>query len=479
MENFSNDMPVEEFREVAHQSIDWICTYFQSLEDFPVVSQVTPGWVKNQIPSTPPENGIPFGKIFDGLEQFVLPGLTHWNHPNFMAYFNSTASLPGVLAELFTASFNANGMLWKTSPVFTEMEERMIEWYKSLLSISPDFSGIIYDTASISTMHAIAAARQKIYGTDIKNKGFVKGNLPAIHLYTSEHAHSSVEKAAIALGLGLDSVIKISCDENFSMDVNQLEETIEQDIRKGIIPFCVVATIGTTSVTSIDPVEEINLICKRFNMWLHIDAAYAGSAAILPEMSFIMNGAEKSDSIVFNPHKWMFHPIDISILFIKNRSILKEAFDLLPEYLKTNDTDVDNLMDYGVQLGRRFRSLKSWFIINYFGKNGLIKIIREHIRLAHLLEELVKQSSYFEIMAPINFSTVCLRYNPGGLIDDELNLINLQIMNKINSEGKAFISHTKINNKLMLRIAISGINTQEKNVLLVWELLKTHSQNLE
>lgn len=468
------DMPSDEFKKLANESIDWICKYFDNLENFPVVSQVKPNWVKEQIPTTAPENPENFDNIFDDLENIILPGLTHWNHPNFMAYFNSTSAKPGILAELFTASFNVNGMLWKTSPAFTELEERMVGWFRNLLNLPEDFWGLFYDTASISVMHAIAAARHNVYGDDFRNKGYVGAKLPQIILYTSVYAHSSVEKAAITLGIGLDNVRLISCDDNFSMNVNELEEKINEDIKSGYLPFCIVATAGTTSVTSVDPIEDIVLLAKRYKIWLHIDAAYGGSAAILPEMQHLFKGWEDADSIVFNPHKWMFHPIDISVLFTKHKNILKQAFSLIPEYLITKDSDVDNLMDYGVQLGRRFRALKPWFIFRYFGTEKIRTIIREHIRLAKELEIKISNTPHFEIKAPVLFSTVCFRYNPGGLTEDELNNLNMQLMYKINESGFAFISHTKIGTEVILRIAISGLNTTEKHVNFVWELIQSN-----
>jgi aromatic-L-amino-acid decarboxylase len=396
-----------------------------------------------------------------------MKGITHWNHPKFMAYFNSTSSGPGILAELVSASLNVNGMLWKTSPSATELEEVTLNWFREMLQLPPDFWGIIYDTASVSTMHAVAAARENISSLNIRELGMSgRRDLPQLRLYTSEHSHSSIEKAAVTLGIGLDGVRKIPVDENFKMIPSELAKAIEEDKVAGILPFCAVATVGTTSTTSIDPVDEIADICRKENIWLHVDAAYGGTAALLPEMRCILNGIEKADSIVVNPHKWMFTPIDLSIFFTNKPDVLKQAFSIVPEYLKTSeDSVVKNYMDYGVQLGRRFRSLKLWFIIRYFGTEGIRERIRNHIRMSGEFAEWVDNNPVLERCAPAPLSTVCFRAKPEGIEDeDKLNALNEKLMNSINSTGSLFLTHTKLNGKFVIRLVIASIRMSDRHV---------------
>ena len=332
--------------------------------------------------------------------------------------------------------------------------------------------GIIYDTASVSSLHAIACAREKL-GFDIREKGLAGNNLPKLRLYCSEHAHSSIEKGAITLGIGREGVKKIGCDSEFRIIPELLRTVIRKDKEDGVMPFCVVATIGTTSTTSIDPIRAIGEICKEENLWLHVDSAHAGTAAIVPEMKYILDGIEYADSIVVNPHKWMFVPVDCSILYVKESEILKRAFSLNPEYLKTKvDAEVTNYNDYGVQLGRRFRSLKLWFVIKYFGAEGLAGIIRSNIETANKFKQLVQQDSDFELMAPVPFSTICFRYKPTGYLGD-LNELNSNLMEEINKTGKILLSHTKLNGNFVIRLVVSGIRTEEKHVLEAWKIIKS------
>lgn len=471
------DMPVNDFREYAHEMADWIADYLGNIENYPVVPDLQPGDIKSKLPNSPPEKGEAFDHIFPDLDKIILPGITHWNHPNFMAYFNSTSSGPGILAEFLTAAFNVNGMLWKTCPAATELEEITINWFRQMLGLPEKFWGIIYDTASVSTLHAIAAARENINGYNFREKGFVLGNMPPLRLYTSEFAHSSVEKAAIMLGLGLEGVKKIKCNERFEMLTRELEKNIVEDTQNGWLPFCVVGTVGTTSVTSIDPIEEIAEICKKYNLWLHVDAAYGGSAAIVPEKRNILKGVEFADSLVYNPHKWLFHPIDISVLFTTQKDILKRAFSLIPEYLKTNEDDsVDNLMDYGIQLGRRFRALKPWFIIRYFGIDGLTEILREHLHLAKMFQSFIEDSPDFELMAPVTLSTVCFRARAPKEVD--INNFNKELLDKINSTGKLLLTQTKIGDRFIIRLVVSGIHTKQIHVENAWQLINSSFQEL-
>lgn len=461
----SGDMPPEEFRRLGHQLIDWIADYLKDIEKYPVLPDIAPGEIKKQVSQTPPEKGEPLENVFKDIDKIIMPGMTHWNHPDFMAYFNSTSSGPGILAELLSAAFNVNGMLWKTCPSSTELEEMMLNWFRQMLDFPEDFWGIIYDTASVSSMHAIAAAREQVK-LEIRKKGMAgRDDIPRIRLYCSEHAHSSIDKAAITLGIGMEGIHKIPVDNEFRMKPAKLKEAIDEDKRNGCLPFCVIATVGTTSTTSIDPVDEIAEICNKENIWLHVDAAYAGVTAIIPGMRYIFKGIEKADSIVVNPHKWMFTPIDLSAFYTRKPEVLKQAFSLVAEYLKTSeDTSVENYMDYGIQLGRRFRSLKLWFIIRYFGVEGIRSRIKEHMRLAENFADWIDRHSNFERMAPTPFATVCFRAKPVGMKEEELNDFNEKLLNSINSTGKLFLSHTKLNDKFVIRISIGSIRVEQRHV---------------
>jgi aromatic-L-amino-acid/L-tryptophan decarboxylase len=496
--NTLGDMPVEEFKKYGYMVIDWIADYLKEIEKYPVLPNIKPGDIKSRIPLQPPQKGESFDNIIRDVNEIILPGVTHWNHPNFMAYFNSTSSSPGILAEMFSAAFNVNGMLWKTSPAATELEEVTLNWFRQMLGFPEEFWGIIYDTASVSSMHAIAAAREQASQFLFREKGMAgRSDVPRLRLYCSDQAHSSIEKGAIALGIGMEGIRKIPVDEKFRMIPDELEKAIKEDKSNGWFPFCVVATVGTTSSTSIDSIDQIGDICNKENLsaglvtaksgksgqagiWLHVDAAYGGVAAVLPEMRYIFKGIEKADSIVVNPHKWMFTPIDLSVFFTKKPEVLKRAFSLVAEYLKTQESDsVQNYMDYGIQLGRRFRSLKLWFIIRYFGVEGIANRIKEHLSLAQYLKKEIEKDKNFEIMAPVPFSVVCFRFHPEQINDEKkVDEMNEKLMNEVNATGKIFISHTKLNNKFVLRIAISGLRTEKKHVDKAWDLIVKKSVDM-
>ncbi|MFC2133054.1 pyridoxal phosphate-dependent decarboxylase family protein [Bacteroidota bacterium] len=481
MKNYnSGDMPPEEFRKYGHQLVDWIADYLKNIDNIPVLPGIKPGDIKSKLPGSPPEKGESMENILADIDPVIMPGMTHWSHPNFMAYFNSTASGPGILAELLTAAFNINGMNWKSCPSATELEQVTLSWLRQMLGIPETFWGIIYDTASVSTMHALACAREQV-NLNLREIGMTgRGDLPRLRLYTSEHTHSSIEKGALTLGIGLEGIRKIPVDENFAMLPGELEKAIEEDKKNGWLPFCTVATVGTTSTTSIDPVEKIAEICNKEKMWLHVDAAHAGIAAIIPEMQHILKGVERADSLVVNPHKWMFTPIDLSVLYTTKPDILRRAFSLVAEYLKTDeDRIVENYMDYGIQLGRRFRSLKLWFIIRYFGKEGLSERIREHLRLGKLFADWIDEHPQFERAAPTPFSTICFRAIPDGIKnEDELNRLNEKLMNSVNATGGVFLTHTKLNGKFVIRLVISGVRTEERHVEKAWSLLKNELKSL-
>ena len=472
------DMSVEEFRRFGHELIDWIAEYFEHIENLPVLSQIQPGDLKAQLPNSPPQQGEGMEKIIADLDKLIVPALTHWCHPAFYAYFATSTSGPGILGELLTAAFDNKAMLWRTSPASTELEDVALDWLRQMMGLDEGMSGIIYDTASVSSMHAIAAAREGVE-KKVREEGMSgRPDLPLLRVYVSEQAHSSIEKGVITLGLGQRGLRKIATDSDFRMDPNALAAAIEEDKRDGFIPFCVVATVGTTSTSSIDPVPDIVPICERHAMWLHVDAAYAGSAALVPELRHILSGCDRADSLVVNPHKWLFTPFDLSVLYCRHMDLLRRAFSLVPEYLRTPEQEkVRNGSDYGIQLGRRFRALKLWMVIRYFGQEGLAARIREHCRLAKLFASWIEESSDWELLAPVPLALVCFRACPtrGPEIESEhdhrLDVLNETIMHAVNKTGKALLSHTKLNNKLTLRLSIGNIRTTERHVREVWDLL--------
>jgi aromatic-L-amino-acid decarboxylase len=464
------DMPAEDFRRHGYAIIDFIADYFERIEEFPVLSQIEPDSLRNSLPRSAPERGEDFSDIFADVEKHILPAVTHWNHPNFHGLFSTSTSSVGVFGEMITAAFDMKAMLWRTSPASTELEDVVLDWLQQMMDLPEHFEGIIYDTASVSTMHAIAAAREKA-GLNIRKDGMSgRTDLPLLRVYCSEHVHSSIDKAVITLGMGTRSLRKIACNERFEMIPEALADAIDEDIDDGYLPICVIPTVGTTSTSSVDPVDAVADICEKYGLWLHVDTAYAGSTAIVPEFREYFKGCERADSIVVNPHKWLFTPFDLSVLYCKDLNILKQAFSLVPEYLKTSDeSTVKNGMDYGIQLGRRFRALKLWFVIRYFGREGLTARLREHCRLARLFASWVEASPNFEMMAPVPFALVCFRACPKGV--EDLNGLNERIMNEINASGDAYLSHTKLNGKFTLRLSVGSIRVEERHLRKVWELL--------
>jgi len=463
-------MNKEDFRRFGHELIDWIADYFERIDDLPVLAAIEPGDLKAQLPATPPEQGEPMEQIIADVDRLIVPALTHWSHPSFFAYFATSTSAPGIFGELLTAAFDNKAMLWRTSPASTELEEVTLDWLRQMMGLDRGMIGIIYDTASVSSMHAIAAAREGVEKRVREDGMSGRPDLPLLRVYVSEQAHSSIEKAVITLGLGQRALRKIPVDSEFRMDARALATAIEEDKRAGHIPFCIVATVGTTSTSSIDPIREIIPIGEEHAMWLHVDAAYAGSAAVVPELRWILDGCERADSLVVNPHKWLFTPFDLSVLYCRHTDLLKRAFSLVPEYLRTPEQEkVRSGSDYGIQLGRRFRALKLWMVIRYFGHEGLAARIREHVRLADLFASWVEASPDWELLAPHPLALVCFRACPAGVKD--LDALNEAIMHGVNASGRALLSHTRLNDKLTLRLSIGNIRTTEKHVRQVWELL--------
>ena len=469
------DMPAEEFRKYGHTLVDRMADFLKDIDNYPVFPAVRPGDVRGMLPTAPPQSGESMEDILSDVDRVVMPGMAHWSHPRFMAYFNSSGSAPGILAEVLCATFNANGMVWQSCPSATEVEQVMLGWLRQMLGLPEKYWGIIYDTASVSTLHALAAAREHLSDLHIRDRGMTgRTDLPRLRVYASEYVHSSVDKAVIALGFGIEGIRKISVDQSFQMIPAALAEAINEDRRNGVRPFCVVATVGTTSCTSIDPVREIAALCGREGIWLHIDAAHGGAAALVPEYRYVLDGCELADSIVVNPHKWMFVPMDLSVLFTRKPEMLRRAFSLVPEYLRTpHDEVVENYMDYGIPLGRRFRALKLWFVFRYFGTEGLANRIREHIRVANEFADWIDAHREFERLAPVPLSTVLFRAHPSGTDDEEtLNALNERLMKAVNESGRAFLSHTRLGNRYAIRLVVSGLRTLEPHVQEVWKLLQ-------
>ena len=470
-------MNKEDFRRIGHELIDWIADYFEKIDNLPVLAGIEPGDLKAKLPTTPPAHGESMDEIVADLDRLIVPALTHWSHPSFFAYFATSTSAPGIFGELLSAAFDNKAMLWRTSPASTELEEVVLDWLRQMMGLDPGMQGIIYDTASVSSLHAIAAAREGVEKR-IREEGMSgRPDLPLLRVYVSEQAHSSIEKAVITLGLGQRGMRKIPTDSAFRMDARALAAAIDEDKRNGYLPFCIVATVGTTSTSSIDPVSEIIPIGEEHAMWLHVDAAYAGSAAIVPEFRHILAGCERADSVVTNPHKWLFTPFDLSVLYCRHMDLLKRAFSLVPEYLRTPEQEkVRSGSDYGIQLGRRFRALKLWMVMRYFGHEGLAARIREHCRLAQLFASWVDESPDWELMAPVPLGLVCFRGCPEGVRDTDA--LNERVMHRVNASGRALLSHTRLNDKLTLRLSIGNIRTTEKHVRQVWELLNEQLQSL-
>ncbi|MEP6621471.1 MAG: pyridoxal-dependent decarboxylase [bacterium] len=468
------DLPIDELKKHGEQILSWIATYLEHPERYPVVSRLAPGDVRRSLPAAPPAAGESLEAILADFEAKILPGVTHWNHPGFFAYFSISSSIPGILAELLISALDVNAMLWKTSPAATELEQLTMDWLRQLLGLTGEWFGIINDTASISTMLALAAAREAKPELEIRARGMAgRSDLPTLRVYCSEHAHSSVDKGALTLGFGLDNVVKIPVDAEFRMRPEKLAEAIAADRAAGMLPVACVATVGTTSTTSIDPVPAIADICEREKVWLHIDGSYGGVAAVSPKYRHVLAGTERADSLVVNPHKWLFTPIDCSAFYTRHPQVLKRAFSLVPEYLVTREQDdVVNLMDYGVQLGRRFRALKLWMVMRAFGSEGLAARLEQHCALARSFGEQVAHTDDWELCAPTPFSLVCFRYALAGASEAELERRNAAILHRVNESGEAYLSHTKLGARYVLRLAIGNIRTEAKHVARAWELLR-------
>ena len=472
------DMPPEDFRAAAHQIADWVADYLKEVEGHPVLARTNPGEIRAGLPEAAPEQGEPFADLLKDVDARILPGITHWNHPSFHGYFAVTGSGPGILAETIAAALNVNAMVWRSSPAATELEEHVLDWLRDAMGLPSGMTGVVNDTASMSTLHALAAAREEGL-PEAREDGLAAA--PRGRIYASREAHSSVDKAAIALGLGRKGVVRVEADADFRMDPVALDQAIRADSDAGVRPLAIVATVGTTSTSSVDPVAEVADVAQAHGLWLHVDAAYAGSAALVPEHRHHFKGWERADSVVFNPHKWLFTPVDCSVLFTAGGERIRAAFQLVPEYLRTGEDDrVTNLMDHGVALGRRFRALKLWFVLRYFGLEGIRGAIREHIRMAQDVAGWVDEDPHAVRVAPVPFSTVVFRFEPpvvpqqdGESRTEALDRLNLQAMEAVNRSGTAFLSHTRLDGRVALRLSIGNLRTRPRHLEATWEALRT------
>jgi aromatic-L-amino-acid decarboxylase len=470
-------MTPDEFRKNAHELVEWMASYMENVEKYPVKSQVQPGEIFSQIPLNPPEKPESFSIFMKDLEEIIMPGITHWQSPDFFAYFPANTSPPSILAEMIIATLGTQCMNWETSPAAAELEEKMMIWLRGMIGLPGNFEGVIQDTASTATLAAIITAREKATSFNTNNEGLKSERI--LRVYCSEQAHSSVEKGVRISGLGRKNLVKVPVKEDFSMDTVKLNEAIEEDKKRGYLPCCVVATIGTTGTTAVDPLRAIGEICSKNHIWLHVDAAMAGTALILPEFQWMLDGREYIDSFLFNPHKWMFTNFDCTAFFIKDAESLIKTFEILPEYLKTRTRGrVNDYRDWGIPLGRRFRALKLWSVIRSYGTVGLQDKIRLHIGFASMLREMILKENDFEILAPVIINVVCFRYVPSGYNETRLNALNEKLNHLLNDSGKIYLSHTVLKGKYTLRMVTGQTNVTLSHVGKAWELIKTTARNL-
>jgi aromatic-L-amino-acid decarboxylase len=474
------DLPDAELRGHLHRIADWVADYRTNIADRAIVPDVRPGDVTAQTPDTMPERGEPLDAILIDLDSVVLPGVVHWGHPAFLGYFGSTSNGPALLGEIAAAALNVSAMTWTTSPAATELEAVVLRWIQDIIGIDRGFMGVVYDTASVGVLHALAAARERA-GEGVRARGLSgRNDLPVFRVYASDQAHSSLEKAMIVLGLGEANVVRVPTDENFAMDVGALESAIRRDEQRGMRAMAVVATVGTTSTASVDPLKEIAAVSRAHGAWLHVDAAYGGAMAVLPEGRAVMAGAELADSIVVNPHKWLFVPLDFSALYVRDPSALRAVFALTPEYLEgdaaaATGSSVVNYMDYGLQLGRRFRALKAWMVFRAFGREGIASRIREHHRLAMEFAHWVTGATDFVLAAPLSMGIVCFRFEPPGVDPAPADRLNTEIVERVNASGRAYLTHTRLRGRVCMRVGIGNIATTEAHLRAAWELVQEQS----
>jgi aromatic-L-amino-acid decarboxylase len=485
------DTPPDEFRKQLHELADWIADFRGNIETLRVAPNEKPGAIRHELPRFAPEKGEPFERILSDVDNIIVPGMVHWSHPMFLGYFGWTSTAPGILGEILTAPLNVNAMTWRTCPAATELEAVVVDWLRQWVGISDEFDGVVYDTASVGVMHALAVAREEV-APSTRKLGLADRNLPRLRIYTSDQAHSSTEKAAIALGVGEENVIRILSDAQFRMDVNSLGQSIAADRQKGLQPMAVVATVGTTSTASVDNVRDIGNLCREEKIWLHIDAAYGGGFAMVPEYEWIRKGWELADSIVINPHKTVFVPLDFSVLYVRDLERLRRVFSLVPEYLRGDTVETEkNYMDYGIQLGRRFRALKAWVIWRSLGRVGVVGRLREQIRLANRLVDWIKKDNRFELSAQPSMGVVCFRWVGSARCADrtpqrgvptsekKLDQLNSDIVERINASGRAYLTQTKLRGRTVMRIGLGNVLTTEEHLRKGWEIIQETAEGAQ
>lgn len=471
-------MDSQSFRQYAHQFVDWMADYMDQVEELPVKSLVKPGEIYAQIDSSIPKGGEPMERIFQDFQQKILPGITHWQSPNYYAYFPANVSPPSILAEMLTATMGAQCMKWETSPAAAELEERVMEWLRDAMGIPTSWEGVIQDTASTATLAAILSARERDSQFGVNTRGFE--GFTNYRVYCSTETHSSIEKGVKIAGIGKENLVKITVDNEMAMRPDALAKAIEEDIAAGKQPLCIVVATGTTGTTAIDPLDAIADIAQAHNIWLHVDAAYAGSALLLPEYQWMIKGIEKADSFVFNPHKWLMTNFDCTAYFVKDRDALVNTFAILPEYLKTKtDGQVNNYCDWGIPLGRRFRALKLWFVLRYYGLEGLQERLRKHMALAEWFEQQIETSPHFKVLVPRTLNLVCFQCTPLDISDPQtMNQLNEDLLHRLNASGKIFLTHTKINGTYTLRLVVGATTVEKRHVEAAWTLIQQTAQEL-
>ena len=471
-------MNSEEFKKYGYQVIDWIVNYMDNIRDYPVMAQILPGDIFNSLPENPPDDPESFDSILNDFDKILLKGITHWQHPNFHAYFPANNSYPSILGELLSSALGAQAMIWQTSPAVAELEEKVMIWLRNLIGLPDGFEGVIQDTASTATLVSLLTAREKASSYEINNNGIFNSKI--LRVYCSTEAHSSIEKAMKIMGLGKKNLVKIAVDNNYAMLADQLENAILNDLRKGYKPLAVVAAFGTTGSTAVDPIAQISKICSKRNIWLHVDAAHAGSALILDEYKPLINGIENADSFVFNPHKWLFTNFDCTAYFVRDKESLIRTFEIYPEYLKTKyDNHVNNYRDWGIQLGRRFRALKLWFVIRSYGVTQLKEKIWTHIDITRKIEKIMINDNHFEILAPVNFNLICFRYKPNNIDDEEqINNFNSELLSNINKTGKIYLSHTKLSGRFTIRLVFAQTNLTLEDAIKAFDIINQTAANL-
>jgi aromatic-L-amino-acid/L-tryptophan decarboxylase len=463
------DLPGDAFRDHVHRVAGWVADYRDTIAQRRIMPAVRPGEIAARFAAEPPAAAASLDEILRQLDTAIMPGIVHWGHPAFLGYFGSTSNGPALLGEIVAAALNVSAMTWQTSPAATELETVVLGWIRRMVTLPETFTGVVYDTASIGILHALAAARESC-GTDVRTRGIAgRPDVPVHRVYASDQAHSSIEKAMVVLGLGEANVVRISSDSEFRLDAAALRRAIQVDLDAGCRPLAVIATVGTTSTASVDPVREIAGVCREHAVWLHVDAAYGGALAILPEGRWAMAGAELADSVIVNPHKWMFVPLDFSVLFVQRPEILRAVFALTPEYLRGDaGGGAVDFMDYGLQLGRRFRALKAWMVFSAFGQDGIAARIREHCRLARQWARWVDADARFVLAAPVLMGVVCFRFAPAGLDDAASDRLNQQTVESINASGLAYLTHTQVGGRIVMRVGIGNILTTEQQLEEVW-----------